>query len=191
MDVDPNQTQSFETPEAFWAWLAAHHDRAQVLWVKLYKRQAGIASITWEQAVIAALAWGWIDGIKKSNDDRSWFQRFTPRKPKSGWSRKNREHAEALIAEGRMQAPGLAHVETARADGRWEAAYAGSSALEIPQDFLAAIAGNPAAQKTFEVLNRANLFSIYHWLHTAKKPETRQSRMEKIIGMLERGEKFH
>lgn len=190
MDVDETKVQSFETPEDFAAWLATNHARETELWLKIHKKGTGVASVNWEQAVVEALAWGWIDGIKKSNDDKSWFQRFTPRRAKSPWSKKNRGHAERLIAEGRMQAPGRARVDAAMADGRWDAAYAGSAEMEIPADFIEALESNPQAKTTFDVLNKANLFAIYHRLLTAKKPETRARRMAKIIETLEKGERL-
>lgn len=190
MDVDENKVHSFAVAEDFGQWFAENHAGETVLWLKIYKKGSGVSSVTWEEAVIEALAWGWIDGIKKSNDATSWFQRFTPRKAKSVWSKKNRGHVEKLIAEGRMQAPGMAQVEAAKADGRWDAAYAGSAQMEIPEDFLVAVAKDAIAQQTFDGLNRSNLFAIYGQLQTAKKPETRQKRMKKIIAMLARGEKL-
>lgn len=188
MDVDEAKTHAFETAKDFGRWLSQHHADEGVLWLKVYKKGSGIASVNWEEAVIEALAWGWIDGLKKSNDETSWFQRFTPRKPKSGWSKKNRTHVENLIADGRMQVPGLQAVNDAKADGRWDEAYAGSAGMEIPEDFLNAISKNAKAKRTFDGLNRANLFAIYGRLHSAKKEETRQNRMKQIIGLLERGE---
>lgn len=188
MEVDPGKVVSFETPQDFSEWLQQHHDNTQEIWVQLYKKHSDIASINWEQAVIEALAWGWVDGIKKSNDEVSWFQRFTPRKPKSNWSRKNRAHVEKLIADGRMQKPGMLLVEAAKADGRWDAAYAGSADMEIPDYFMAALSENPKAAATFATLKRTSLFFIYHQLHSAKKPETRHRRMNKMIDALARGE---
>ncbi|GGB05226.1 hypothetical protein GCM10011491_36730 [Brucella endophytica] len=190
MDVNVERVQAFADAAAFCAWLAENHAQQEEVWLKLYKKSSGIPSVSWAEAVVEALAWGWIDGIKKSHDDQSWFQRFTPRKPRSAWSKTNRAHAERLIAEGRMQEPGMKAVAAAKADGRWDAAYSGSAAMEFPESFLAAIGQNAAARETFERLNRSQLFSMYYRLHSAKKEETRQKLMEKMLGSLARGEAF-
>lgn len=190
MDVDVTRTLAFATPADFAEWLNVHHARESEVWLKLYKKSSGVPSLSWAEAVVEAIAWGWIDGIKKSNDEISWFQRFTPRKAKSGWSKINRDHAERLIAEGRMREPGLKTVIAAKANGRWDAAYAGSAGMEFPEVFLTAIAGNAMAKTTFDSLKRAQLYSMYHRLHTAKKEETRRNLMIKMIEMLSRGEVF-
>ena len=156
----------------------------------MHKKASGKPSVTWEQAVIEALCWGWIDGQKRPLDDQSWRQRFTPRRKGSAWSRKNRDHAERLIATGRMHAPGLAQVQAARADGRWDAAYAGSAASEIPQDFLDALDGNPAAAAVYPTLNAQHRYAIYYRLITAKRPETRAKRIATFVDMLARGQTF-
>ncbi len=191
MDVDADKVVVCETPEAFWNWLSENHAEAKEVWLQLYKKQSGIPSINWSEAVVQAIAWGWIDGIKKSRDAQSWYQRFTPRRPKAMWSKKNREHAETLIADGRMQPAGQRLVDEAMENGHWDMAYAGSAEMEIPAEFLAALAKNPAAQQVFDGLNRANLFAIYYRLHAAKRPETRARRQSDIIAMLARGETFH
>lgn len=188
MDIAAENIEAFETPESFANWLAAHHAHKKELWLKIYKKQSGLPSVTWEEAVIEAIAYGWIDGLKKSNDEQSWYQRFTPRKPKANWSQKNRAHAEKLIAEGRMQAAGLAHVEAAKADGRWDTAYAGSAELTIPEDFLAAVKADATAQATFDGLKRAQLFAIYYRLHDVKTPDGRARRFAKMLAALKRGE---
>ncbi|MBV7379721.1 YdeI/OmpD-associated family protein [Maritimibacter dapengensis] len=179
---------AFATPKDLDAWLAANHDRETELWVKLYKKASGIPSITWGEMVEAALCWGWIDGLKRSHDDVSYLQRLTPRKPRSNWSKANVAHVERLISEGRMQPAGLVHVDAARADGRWEAAYAGPADMVIPDDFLAAVAANPAAKATYDALTRSWLYSIYHQLHSARKPETRAARMDRMIARMAQGE---
>lgn len=191
MKVDPGKVQAFQTPELFGDWLRDHHATECELWLKIYKKSSGIASLTWKDAVLQALAWGWIDGIKKSNDDASWFQRFTPRGPKSNWSMINRTHVETLIRDGKMFPAGMRTVEAARADGRWDNAYAGSATMTLPQDFLDAVASDPKAKATFDSLNSANRFAIYHRLRSAKKEETRQKRMKTILQMLRRGETIH
>lgn len=172
-------------------WLAEHHHSSNELWVQIFKAGSGRPSVTWTDCVVEALRFGWIDGQKQSLDAVSFLQRLTPRKPKSNWSAKNREHATRLIAEGRMTPAGLAHVDAAKADGRWEAAYAGPAAMVIPQDFLDALETMPDAKAFFETLDRKNLYPIYYRLQTAKRPETRARRMTQILAQLERGERFH
>lgn len=189
--MNESDAVSFATPEEMASWLATHHADSRELWIRLYKVKSGIASVTWEQAVVEALAWGWIDGVKKSLDEQSWLQRFTPRRPRSNWSKKNCGHAEKLIAEGRMQPAGLAEVNAAKADGRWDRAYAGQSELEIPADFLGELDKNAAAKTKFETLNRQNLFAIYYRLHAVKRAETRRRKIEDLIALLARGENPH
>ncbi|WAC48436.1 YdeI/OmpD-associated family protein [Asticcacaulis sp. SL142] len=184
----PADYMAFETPEHLSDWLATHHATKRELWVRIFKKQSGTPSVTWEDCVVASLTWGWIDGHKKSLDEVSFLQRLSPRRPKSNWSQKNCDHAERLITESRMQPSGLAHVETAKQDGRWDKAYAGSANFVIPDDFLAALAASPQAKAGFEGLNRAHLFAIYHRLHTAVRPQTRQKRMDDILVKLTRGE---
>ena len=183
--------RTFATPTELSDWLAKHHDSASELWVRIFKAGSGKPSVTWSDCVVEAIASGWIDGQRQPLDAESFLQRLTPRKPKSNWSRKNCEHAARLIAEGRMTPAGLAHVEAAKADGRWENASAGSAGMVIPQDFLDALARTPAAKAFFETLDRKNLYSIYYRLHTAKRPETRAKRMAQILAQLDRGERFH
>ena len=156
----------------------------------LYHKKEGLPSINWEQAVIEALAHGWIDGMLKTVNETQWIQRFTPRKPKSSWSLKNIGHAEKLMAEGRMTPAGLAHVMAAKADGRWDAAYSGGKGADLPQDFLDAVAANPMAQKTLESLDTKNRYAIYYRLATTKRPETRAKKLADYVAMLARGEKL-
>ena len=172
-------------------WLAEHHHSSSELWVQIFKAGSGRPSVTWTDCVVEAIRFGWIDGQKQSLDAASFLQRLTPRKPRSNWSAKNREHATRLIAEGRMTPAGLAHVDAAKEDGRWEAAYAGPAAMVIPQDFLDALETMPDAKAFFETLDRKNLYPIYYRLQTAKRPETRAKRMIQILARLERGERFH
>jgi uncharacterized protein YdeI (YjbR/CyaY-like superfamily) len=187
MDINAAHICEFATAAGFSAWLAEHHDREREVWLKLQRKTAGAASFTWGEAVVEALAWGWIDGIKKANDDASWFQRFTPRQPRSKWSRINRGHAERLIAEDTMQEPGLRQVTAAKADGRWEAAYAGSADMVFPEDFLRGIEADATAKATFDKLSRARRYAVFHRLQTAKREETRQKLMAQLTGMLSRG----
>lgn len=183
--------RSFETPAQLEKWLKTHHKTETELWVRIWKQGSGTPSVNWKDCVLAALAWGWIDGQKKALDAASFLQRLTPRRAKSNWSKINCGHAERLIAEGKMQPPGLSQVEAAKQDGRWEQAYAGSADMVLPDEFLAALSKNAAAARFFATLNRANLFAIYHRLHTAKRPETKQRRIANIVLQLARGEAFH
>jgi uncharacterized protein YdeI (YjbR/CyaY-like superfamily) len=178
----------FATPADWRNWLQANHATATELTLKLYKKASGTPSITWEEAVIEALAFGWIDSTKRPGGTDHWLQRFSPRKPRSGWSQKNRAHVERLIAEGRMTPAGLAHVEAAKADGRWDAAYAGGKDAQVPQDFLDAL--TPEAAQTYQTLNAQNRFALYYRLTTAKRPETRAKRIADFVAMLARGERF-
>lgn len=183
--------RSFETPASLDAWLADHHHTATELWVRIYKKGSGTVSVTWNDCVLACLTWGWIDGHKRSLDDVSFLQRLTPRRAKSAWSKRNCEHAERLIAAGLMQAPGLAQVDAARRDGRWEKAYAGSAEMVIPDELLEALALESTAKAFFDTLDRKNLFAIYHRIQTASRPETRQKRIAAIVAKLAAGERFH
>jgi uncharacterized protein YdeI (YjbR/CyaY-like superfamily) len=183
--------QAFENPAAFGRWLELNHASEPELWIKMFKKGSGQKTINWQEAVIEALCWGWIDGIRKSLDDQAFLQRFTPRRQGSNWSKRNREHVERLIAENRMQEPGLVHVRAAMADGRWEAAYAPPSEMTMPEDFLAALEQRPTAKAFFETLNRQNQYAIAYRLQTARKPETRQKRFERFLTMLENGEKLY
>jgi uncharacterized protein YdeI (YjbR/CyaY-like superfamily) len=185
------EPRAFETQRDLERWLKANHAAERELWVRIYKKDSGTPTVTWNDCVVASLAWGWIDGQKKSLDEVSFLQRLTPRRARSSWSRRNREHAERLIAEGRMQPSGLAHVEAARKDGRWEKAYAGSAAMVIPDDFLKELRKNPAAKKLYATLDRRNLFVIYHRLQTAKRPETRTKRIAAMLAQLASGKAFH
>ena len=186
----PTRIRSFASAAAWGDWLGIHHASEPELWVKLPK--GGLPGPSWEEAVIEALVWGWVDGVKGAGDAGYYLQRFTPRRKASNWSQRNRAHAERLIATGRMQPPGLVAVAAARAGGRWETAYAGQATMVIPADFLEALAAGPeAARKTFAGLNRATLFAIYHRLTTAKRPETRAKRITQFVAMLARGKTFH
>ncbi|GGE48212.1 hypothetical protein GCM10007276_26810 [Agaricicola taiwanensis] len=182
---------AFQDARELGDWLAEHHHSSSELWVQIFKAGSGRSSVTWTECVVEAIRFGWIDGQKQPFDATSFLQRLTPRKPKSNWSAKNREHATRLIAEGRMSSAGLAHVDAAKADGRWESAYAGSAAMVIPHDFLDALETMPNAKAFFETLDRKNLYPIYYRLQTAKRPETRAKRMAQILAQLDRGERFH
>jgi uncharacterized protein YdeI (YjbR/CyaY-like superfamily) len=190
---DPVQypTLGFVTQHDWEEWLAMHHAETPGLWLKSAKKGSGIASITYAEALEGALCYGWIDGQKAALDDMWWLQKFTPRRAKSGWSKVNREKAEALIAAERMHPAGLRQVELARADGRWDAAYDSQSRSEVPDDLQAALEASPEAQTFFATLESANRYAILYRLQTAKTPQTRAKRLQTILGMLERHEKFH
>lgn len=188
---DPALIQPFASAADFDGWLAVNHATARELWLKLFKAASGVATVSKPEAIDAALCWGWIDGQIAAFDTAAFLTRFTPRRPGSAWSRINRDRAEALIAAGRMQPPGLAQVAAAQADGRWQAAYAGQGAMTIPEDFLRALDAWPAAKATYQGLNRANLYAVAYRLETARSPETREKRIAAILDRLARGETFH
>jgi uncharacterized protein YdeI (YjbR/CyaY-like superfamily) len=190
MSLPQAEALAFETPEDLASWLAEHHATSGELWVRIYKESSGQRSVTWTDGVVEAIRFGWIDGLKRSADERSYLQRLTPRRPGSNWSARNRDHAERLIAEGRITPAGLAHVEAARAEGRWDTAYEGSATMVIPKDFLDALAALPEAEAFFRTLDRKNLYPIYYRLQTAKRPETRAGRVQQILEQLARGERF-
>ena len=185
------ETVAFKSAAAFRRWLAANHGRSDGLWLRFYKKDSGQSTITRAEALDQALCHGWIDGQAKPCDAGSWLQKFTPRRARSGWSKRNTQHAGRLIKSGRMTPAGLAAVAAAKADGRWQAAYDSPRNAAPPQDFLEALKTNKKAKVFFETLNRANLYAIVYRLQTAKKAETRARRMQNILSMLARGEKFH
>jgi uncharacterized protein YdeI (YjbR/CyaY-like superfamily) len=182
---------SFESAGAWDDWLAENHESSSGISMRIFKVAARTQSITYREALEIALCYGWIDGFKKKYDERSWLQKFTPRSARGVWSKVNTQHAERLIAAGRMKPVGLAQVEAAKRDGRWDRAYAPPSAAEVPEDFLAELEKHPAAKAFFATLNKRNTFPIYYRLHSAKRPETRRRRMQEILAMMERGEKFY
>jgi uncharacterized protein YdeI (YjbR/CyaY-like superfamily) len=173
------------------AWLEENHASSPGLWLKIAKKGAPEPSVTYAEAVEVSLCFGWIDSQKRGLDETHFLQRFTPRRPRGRWSRINREKAEALIEAGRMRETGLAEVEAARADGRWEAAYEGQRTARVPDDLQRALDSSPAAAEFFASLDGANRYAVIYRLEEAKKPETRERRMRKFIAMLERGEKIH
>jgi uncharacterized protein YdeI (YjbR/CyaY-like superfamily) len=181
----------FESQEEWRTWLEQNHNVANGVWLRFYKKGTGIVSLNYPWALDEALCYGWIDGQSKTFDEKSYLQKFTPRRVKSIWSKRNIEHIGRLIKEGKMKASGLKEAETAKADGRWERAYDSPGNLSIPEDFLLELSKDKNALAFFESLNKANTYAITWRLQTAKKPETREKRMKIILGMLSRGEKFH
>ncbi len=192
MDPKPSDPlEMFATAADFERWLRTHHAKASCLWVKYAKKKSGIPSIDWTQAVDVALCFGWIDGQAKSLDATHSLQRFTPRRARSKWSKLNRERVERLTKEGRMQPAGVAEVERAKADGRWDAAYDSPATAKVPDDLAKALAKSAKARKAFEALNASNRFAILHRVQDAKKPETRARRIATFVEMLKKGEKLH
>jgi uncharacterized protein YdeI (YjbR/CyaY-like superfamily) len=185
------KTIGFTSSREFRAWLAKNHGRSEGIWLRIYKKDSGVATVTYAQALDQALCYGWIDGQKQPSDKQSWLQKFTPRRPRSGWSRNNTKHAERLIKTAEMTAAGLQEVTAAKADGRWQAAYDAFGSAQVPDDFLEMLARNRKAKAFLATLDKTNLYSIVYRLQTAKKPETRAKRMAAIIEKLARGEKFH
>lgn len=179
-------------PGEWRAWLAEHAVAAQGVWLTLAKKGATEPTrLTYDDALIEALCFGWIDGQVKRGDETSYWQRWTPRRPRSPWSQRNVGLAEQLIRDGRMQPPGLAAVERARADGRWQAAYDGAAAAQVPDDLAAALAASPRAQAMFAILTSQNRYAILYRVAQAKRPETRARRVADFVAMLDRGETVH
>jgi uncharacterized protein YdeI (YjbR/CyaY-like superfamily) len=189
--VDPKSVRAFESSPAFEAWLAKHHDREREIFLRIYKKGSGTPTVTNEEAIDAALCWGWIDAIRKAYDESSFLQRFTPRGAKSRWSEINRDRVERLTRAGRMTPHGQRHVDAAKADGRWEAAYAPPSRVEIPPDLMRAIEAEPRALATFRTLNRQNIFALAYRTHHLKTPEGRARRIRAFVDQLKRGEAPH
>jgi len=188
---DPRKIKSFPTEAAFGKWLAANHARETELWLKIHKKGSGLPTVTAAQALDVALCWGWIDGIRKSFDDRSFLQRYTPRRARSIWSQINRDHVARLTAAGRMTPHGQRQIDAARADGRWDAAYApisSATTATIPEDLRAAIDANPRALKTFRTLGRLNLFALAFRTNHMKTPAGRARKIVALVEMLARGE---
>jgi uncharacterized protein YdeI (YjbR/CyaY-like superfamily) len=192
MDPKPGDPVEFFAKAAdFEGWLRKHHGKASCVWVKSAKKSSGITSMTYDEAVDVALCYGWIDGQGKSLDERYTLQRYTPRGKRSKWSKRNRERVARLTKEGRMQPAGLAEVERAKGDGRWDAAYDSPANAKVPDDLAKALAKSAKARTFFESLNSTNRYAILYRLQDAKKPETRARRLEKFVEMLKKGEKLY
>ncbi len=179
-------------PLAWRAWLREHHDDSAGVWLVLAKKgTVQPTSLTYDQALEEALCHGWIDGQVGRRDEATYRQRFTPRRPRSTWSKRNTGIAKRLLAEGRMHPAGTAELERAKADGRWDAAYAGPADIEVPPDLAAALAAEPKAQAMFEALSRQNRYAVLYRIVTAKRADTRARRIEQFVAMLARGESVH
>lgn len=188
--VAPERVREFVDSDAFYQWLAAHHESEPEVWIKLHKKGSGLPSITAAEAIDVALCWGWIDAIRKGLDERSFLQRYTPRGKKSVWSQINVDNVARLVAAGRMTAHGLRHVELAKADGRWDAAYRIKGA-EAPPDLQAALAADPVAKAFYETLTAQNRFALIYRLQALKTLEGRARRLAASLDMLRRGETIY
>lgn len=188
---NPKKIKSFRTEAAFATWLRANHAREAELWLRVYKKDSGVPTVTYAQAVDVALCWGWIDGIRKTFDERSFLQRFSPRKAKSIWSQINRDNVARLTAAGRMTPQGQRQIDAAKADGRWDAAYApirSATEATIPTDLRAAIEANARARKTFRTLGRQSLFALTFRTNNMKTSAGRAKKIAALVAMLARGE---
>ena len=188
---NPKKIKSFRTEAAFEAWLAANHARETEIWLKVHKKDSGLPTVTCAQALDVALCWGWIDGIRKAYDERSFLQRYTPRRARSVWSQINRDNIARLTSAGRVTPHGQRQVDAAKADGRWDAAYAPirkATEATVPDDLRAAIEANPRARKTFQTLGRLNLFALAFRTNNMKTPAGRAKKIAALVAMLARGE---
>jgi uncharacterized protein YdeI (YjbR/CyaY-like superfamily) len=190
MKVDPRNVHEFENEQSFYVWLGKNWNRQTEVWIKIHKVSSGLASITPKEAIDVVLCFGWIDGIRKGLDAKSYLQRYTPRGKKSIWSQINIENIERLIENGRMRPPGVAQIEAAKADGRWKSAYRMAKS-EAPKDLLAAIRANPKARATYETLSSQNRFSLTFRTNNMKTEEGRKKKIEAFVAMLARGETIH
>lgn len=181
----------FESQKKWETWLKKNHTTSDGLWIKLSKKDSGIPSVSYQEALDVALCYGWIDGQKGAFDDNYWLQRFTRRGTRSKWSKINREKATELIAQGKMKAAGLREVELAKGDGRWDQAYESQRTITVPEDLRKKLEEHPRALEFFMSLNSANRYAILYRIHDAKKPETRARRIEKFVAMLEEGKKLY
>ncbi len=187
----PDRIKPFRDSASFERWLKANHAKAEELWLRIYKKDSGIPTITAVEAVDVGLCWGWIDGIRKAYDDPSFLQRYTPRRAKSVWSQVNRANVARLVREGRMTPHGLAHVDAAKRDGRWDAAYApirSASTQSIPKDLRDAIRANAKAERTFQTLNKMNLFALAYRTSAMRTAEGRARKIATLVAMLAKGE---
>jgi uncharacterized protein YdeI (YjbR/CyaY-like superfamily) len=190
-EVSEKPVRSFMTAQAWRTWLEKNHSTSSGIWLHIYKKGSGRNMVTYAEALDEALCYGWIDGQKKAYDAESFLQKFTPRRPKSMWSKRNREHALRLIKAKRMTPTGQVEIEAARKDGRWKQAYDAASTMTVPTDFLKALKKDKKAYEFFKTLNKANTYAIAWRLQTARKPETRAKRMESLLAMMREGKKLH
>jgi len=186
--VSEEPTLTFASASEWRAWLEEHHAAPAGVWLKIAKKGRGIETVTHAEALEEALCFGWIDAVRHAHDEDYFLQRFVPRRPKSKWSQVNRDKVLALTGAGRMHPAGLAEVERAKADGRWDAAYAPQSQATVPDDLQAELDARPKAKAAFATLKSQNRYAILYRLRDAKRPETRARRLQQFVEMLERGE---
>lgn len=191
VNVDPDKVREFKDAESFYKWLGKHHDKDDEIWIKIHKVGSGLKSITPKEAIDVVLCWGWIDGIRKGFDDRSYLQRYTPRRKNSIWSQINVDNVARLVKEGRMTEHGMREVEAAKADGRWERAYASGKDMKIPDDLQAAIDAEPKAKKMLLKLSAQNRYALAFRLHNIKTEAGRKKKIQVFVEMLARGETIH
>jgi uncharacterized protein YdeI (YjbR/CyaY-like superfamily) len=191
MRIDPAKVRAFKDAASFYAWLAKHHDKADEVWLKIHKVDSGLKSITPKAAIDVVLCWGWIDGVRKGLDHRSYLQRYSPRGRKSLWSQINVDNVARLISEGRMTAHGLRHVEAAKADGRWDRAYKSGKDMKIPADLQAAINAEPKAKAMLAKLSEQNRFALAFRTHNMKTQAGRKKKIATFVAMLKRGETIY
>jgi uncharacterized protein YdeI (YjbR/CyaY-like superfamily) len=191
MIVKASKTKTFKDGDAFYAWLAKNHDREDEIWIKIHKTGSGLKSITPKEAIDAVLCWGWIDGTRKSLDETSYLQRYSPRSKKSIWSKINVDNVARLIRDGRMTEHGLAEVEAAKADGRWKRAYASGKDMKIPPDLQAAIDAEPKARAMLKTLSAQNRFALAFRVHNMKTEAGRTKKIADFVAMLKRGETIY
>jgi uncharacterized protein YdeI (YjbR/CyaY-like superfamily) len=189
--VDGKPVKEFRQKTSWTRWLEKNHDKSPGIWLRLAKKDSGLRSVSRDDALDAALCYGWIDGQAKSEGQSTWLQKFTPRTKRSIWSKVNRARVEKLIDSGEMRPAGQAEIERAKEDGRWESAYDSPKTITVPDDLKAAFINNRNAAAFFEKLDSRNRYAVLFRIHTAKKPETRAKRIEQFVAMLSRGEKLH
>ena len=189
--VDLANVREFKDAASFYTWLAKNHDKADEVWIKIHKVNSGLKSITQKEAIDVVLCWGWIDGIVKGFDEKSYLQRYSPRGKKSVWSKINVGNVARLVQEGRMTGHGLKHVEAAKADGRWDRAYKGGKEMKIPADLQAAIDAEPKAKAMLGKLTEQNRFALAFRTHNMKTQAGRKKKIEALVAMLKRGETIH
>lgn len=190
-EASENPIRAFATAQSWHTWLEKNQAKSDGIWLRIYKKDSEKKTVTYAEALDEALCYGWIDGQKKAYDSESFLQKFTPRRPKSMWSKRNREHVLRLIKGKRMTATGQAEIDAAKKDGRWDQAYDAPSTMTVPADFLNVLKKDKKAYEFFKTLNKANTYAIAWRLQTAKKPDTRAKRMESLLAMLKAGKKLH
>jgi uncharacterized protein YdeI (YjbR/CyaY-like superfamily) len=191
VEINPAHVREFEDLDGFYRWLGENHATAPEIWIKIHKRASGLRSINSEEAIEAVLCWGWIDGIRKSHNEKSFFQRYCPRGRRSVWSKKNVATVARLVESGRMTEHGLKQVEAAKADGRWDKAYGSGKDLKIPDDLQAAINAEPLAKEMLAKLSEQNRFALAFRMHNIKTDAARRRNIETFVGMLKRGETIY